>query len=45
MELRERIASLLQQARTELGELVGIRSVADPRQFPTPVVALLNLSD
>jgi acetylornithine deacetylase/succinyl-diaminopimelate desuccinylase-like protein len=34
MELRERIASLMQQARTELGELVGIRSVADPRQFP-----------
>ena len=34
MELRERIAGLMQQARTELGELVAIRSVADPRQFP-----------
>ena len=34
MELRERIAGLMPQARTELGELVAIRSVADPRQFP-----------
>jgi acetylornithine deacetylase/succinyl-diaminopimelate desuccinylase-like protein len=34
MELRERIASLMGQARSELAELVAIRSVADPRQFP-----------
>jgi acetylornithine deacetylase/succinyl-diaminopimelate desuccinylase-like protein len=34
MALRERIASLMGQARTELAELVAIRSVADPRQFP-----------
>ena len=34
MELRERVAGLMPQARTELGELVAIRSVADPRQFP-----------
>ena len=34
MELRERIAGLMPQARDELGELVAIRSVADPRQFP-----------
>src|ERR687898_1405830 len=34
MELRERVAGLIPQARTELGELVAIRSVADPRQFP-----------
>src|SRR6476469_5544527 len=34
MELRERIAGLMPQARQELSELVAIRSVADPRQFP-----------
>src|SRR5829696_932110 len=34
MELRERVAGLMPQARTELAELVAIRSVADPRQFP-----------
>jgi cysteinylglycine-S-conjugate dipeptidase len=34
MDLRERIASLMGQARPELAELVAIRSVADPRQFP-----------
>jgi acetylornithine deacetylase/succinyl-diaminopimelate desuccinylase-like protein len=34
MELRERIANLMGQVRPELAELVGIRSVADPRQFP-----------
>ena len=34
MELRERIAGLMPQARDELGELVAIRSVADARQFP-----------
>ncbi len=34
MELRERIAGLMPQARNELSELVAIRSVADARQFP-----------
>lgn len=34
MELAERIAGLMPQARNELAELVAIRSVADPRQFP-----------
>jgi cysteinylglycine-S-conjugate dipeptidase len=34
MELRERIAGLMPKARAELAELVAIRSVADPRQFP-----------
>jgi cysteinylglycine-S-conjugate dipeptidase len=34
MELPERIAGLMAQARTELTELVAIRSVADPRQYP-----------
>jgi acetylornithine deacetylase/succinyl-diaminopimelate desuccinylase-like protein len=34
MELRDRIAGLMGQARAELAELVAIRSVADPRQFP-----------
>ena len=34
MELRDRIAGLIGQARTELAELVAIRSVADPRQYP-----------
>ena len=34
MELRERIAGLMKQAEAELGELVALRSVADPRQFP-----------
>ncbi|TCM47842.1 dipeptidase [Kribbella sp. VKM Ac-2568] len=34
MELRTRIAELMPQARDELTELVAIKSVADPRQFP-----------
>jgi cysteinylglycine-S-conjugate dipeptidase len=34
MELRERVAGLMGQARAELAELVAIQSVADPRQFP-----------
>jgi acetylornithine deacetylase/succinyl-diaminopimelate desuccinylase-like protein len=34
MDLRERIANLTRQVRPELAELVAIRSVADPRQFP-----------
>jgi cysteinylglycine-S-conjugate dipeptidase len=34
MDLRERIANLMGRVRTELAELVAIRSVADPRQFP-----------
>jgi acetylornithine deacetylase/succinyl-diaminopimelate desuccinylase-like protein len=34
MDLRERIASLMGQVRPELAELVAMRSVADPRQFP-----------
>ena len=34
MELGDRIAGLMKQAEAELGELVAIRSVADPRQFP-----------
>src|SRR6516225_11814175 len=34
MDLRECIASLMGQARSELAELVAMRSVADPRQFP-----------
>jgi cysteinylglycine-S-conjugate dipeptidase len=32
--MRERIAGLMGQVRPELAELVAIRSVADPRQFP-----------
>jgi acetylornithine deacetylase/succinyl-diaminopimelate desuccinylase-like protein len=34
MELRETIAGLMGRARDELAELVAIRSVADPRQYP-----------
>jgi acetylornithine deacetylase/succinyl-diaminopimelate desuccinylase-like protein len=34
MDLRERIAGLMPQARDELEEFVAIRSVADARQFP-----------
>src|SRR6516165_9288011 len=34
MDLRERIAGLMEQVRPELAELVAIPSVADPRQFP-----------
>jgi acetylornithine deacetylase/succinyl-diaminopimelate desuccinylase-like protein len=34
MDLRERIAGLMDRARADLAELVAIRSVADPRQFP-----------
>jgi acetylornithine deacetylase/succinyl-diaminopimelate desuccinylase-like protein len=34
MDPRERIASLMGRVRPELAELVAIRSVADPRQFP-----------
>ena len=33
-ELKSRIDGLMPQVRTELTELVSIRSVADPRQFP-----------
>jgi len=34
MDLRERVASLMGRVRPELAELVAIRSVADPRQYP-----------
>ena len=34
MDLRARISELMPQAREELADLVAIRSVADPRQFP-----------
>ncbi|TCC60571.1 dipeptidase [Kribbella pittospori] len=34
MDLRSRIAELMPQARDELADLVAIKSVADPRQFP-----------
>ncbi|HEY9408813.1 MAG TPA: dipeptidase [Jiangellaceae bacterium] len=34
MDLKARITELMPQAREELTELVAIRSVADPRQFP-----------
>jgi acetylornithine deacetylase/succinyl-diaminopimelate desuccinylase-like protein len=34
MDLRARIEGLMNQVRAELAELVAIRSVADPRQFP-----------
>ena len=34
MELRDRVAGLMSQAREELSEFVALRSVADPRQFP-----------
>jgi len=34
VDLRERVASLMGRVRPELGELVAIRSVADPRQYP-----------
>jgi len=34
MDLRTRIAELMPQVREELTELVAMRSVADPRQFP-----------
>src|SRR5215207_3289531 len=34
MDLRAGITDLMPQAREELAELVAIRSVADPRQFP-----------
>jgi acetylornithine deacetylase/succinyl-diaminopimelate desuccinylase-like protein len=34
MELRERVAGLMSQAREELSEFVAMKSVADPRQFP-----------
>lgn len=33
-DLRRRIADLMPQAREELAELVALRSVADPRQYP-----------
>jgi acetylornithine deacetylase/succinyl-diaminopimelate desuccinylase-like protein len=32
--LRDRVAGLMPRARAELAELVAIRSVADPRQYP-----------
>jgi cysteinylglycine-S-conjugate dipeptidase len=34
MDLADRVAELMPRARTELAELVAMRSVADPRQFP-----------
>jgi acetylornithine deacetylase/succinyl-diaminopimelate desuccinylase-like protein len=34
LDLRARVAELMPRAKDELAELVGIRSVADPRQFP-----------
>jgi acetylornithine deacetylase/succinyl-diaminopimelate desuccinylase-like protein len=34
VDLRTRISELMPQAREELAELVALRSVADPRQFP-----------
>ena len=34
MDLRERVASLMGRARSELAELVAIPSVADPRLYP-----------
>ena len=34
MDLRTRVAELMPQARDELAELVALKSVADPRQFP-----------
>lgn len=34
MELRERVALLMPQAKDELAELVSYKSVADPRHFP-----------
>ena len=34
MTLRDRITDLMPTARAELAELVAMRSVADPRQFP-----------
>ena len=33
-DLRTRVAELMPRAREELSEIVAIRSVADPRQFP-----------
>ena len=44
MDLRERIASLMSQVRPELAELVAIRSVADPRQFPPEACARARLN-
>ncbi|MGO4614119.1 dipeptidase [Nocardia sp. 2YAB30] len=32
--LREQVAGLMPQAKTDLAQLVSLRSVADPRQFP-----------
>jgi acetylornithine deacetylase/succinyl-diaminopimelate desuccinylase-like protein len=34
VDLRERVAGLMGQARSDLAELVAIPSVADPRQYP-----------
>ncbi len=34
MDLQERVADLMPRVRDELAELVAIKSVADPRQFP-----------
>jgi acetylornithine deacetylase/succinyl-diaminopimelate desuccinylase-like protein len=34
MDIHTRVAGLMPQARAELAELVAMRSVADPRQFP-----------
>ena len=34
MDLRDRVTALMGQARSDLAELVAMRSVADPRQYP-----------
>jgi len=34
MELQDRVADLMPRAKAELAELVAMKSVADPRQFP-----------
>src|SRR3712207_1393192 len=34
MDLRDRVAGLMDRARSDLTELVAMRSVADPRQYP-----------
>jgi acetylornithine deacetylase/succinyl-diaminopimelate desuccinylase-like protein len=34
MDLRERVTGLMGRARSDLAELVAMRSVADPRQYP-----------
>lgn len=34
MDMRTRVSDLMPRARVDLAELVGMRSVADPRQYP-----------